>query len=533
MNESHPEGSICLLNWRKGIILSAGLLAWFSVVRILWNDWRIDPQYSYGFLVPLLIVGLLSRRWDDRPTPMPPSRSASLFCATVVVVSGILLALLIPLSEGNPDWRPLGLVAAMAAVVATLGVLFLTGGTAWMRHFAFPVVFFLIAVPWPRNFEQSVMTALMSWNTGTTLEILHWCGYEAQRQGNLIMIPGGILGIEEACSGIRSLQSGLMVALFFGEVFRVKIPKRVALLIVALIAALLGNIVRSSLLALVASSQGLAAVAQWHDPAGLLVLVVTVAAILIFAFLWRGKNGFNSVLTIQGQVGGFMHVSAAAKVSFLVFLLILASLAGTEYWFRSNEGARNSVADWELRPRGHISGVMSVRVDPATLRMLYYPEGFSERWASINGEMGQVFYFRWPAGRTSVQAVSMHNPEVCLSSIGMHLQKPLSPIVCETSMLRLPFQAWLFEQHGRPVYVFHAIIKDGDVSKEAPEKFDDSPMARMENVFKGRRNPGERMIEVAFWNLPDEAVAREALRQYISHALVLKHASEGAEEINR
>jgi len=68
------------------------------------------------------------------------------------------------------------------AVAISLATLELIGGRAWLRHFAFPLCFFLIAVPWPRNFEQSVMGGLMSWNAAATLEILHWLGDEAIRQ---------------------------------------------------------------------------------------------------------------------------------------------------------------------------------------------------------------------------------------------------------------------------------------------------------------------------------------------------------------
>ncbi|MEI6377037.1 MAG: exosortase/archaeosortase family protein, partial [bacterium] len=255
------------------LLLAAG--AWFAVIRILWTDWRVDPQYSYGILVPLLVIGLLMKRWEDRPAPTAPGRSERTLAAVTMLLSAALLALVIPMAEANPDWRPLGGVAALSTFLLSMSLILMVGGKRWLRHFCLPVCFFLIAVPWPRNLEVSVMSSLMSWNTATTLEILHWCGYEALRQGNLIAIPSGILGIEEACSGIRSLQSGLMVALFFGEVFRLGLIRRLLLLLIAIGAALLGNIVRSSVLAVVASRQGLAAVASWHDPAGIMALLLT------------------------------------------------------------------------------------------------------------------------------------------------------------------------------------------------------------------------------------------------------------------
>jgi len=512
-----------------GIPLLVAAVAWFAVIRILWTDWMIDPQYSYGILVPLLVIGLLMKRWEDRPASTPPGYSGKILSGGTILISAALLGLVIPMAEANPDWRPLGGVAALAAVLLSLSLILMAGGTRWLWHFWFPVCFFLIAVPWPRNLEVSVMSALMSWNTETTLEILHWCGYEALRQGNLIAIPSGILGIEEACSGIRSLQSGLMVALFFGEVFRLGLIRRLLLLLIAIGAALLGNIVRSSALAIVASREGLPAVASWHDPAGILVLLLTVGTVFGAAYLWREAKAVPAVQKTVLQEEDGTGSRAFVLLESIAVLLLLSSLLGTEFWFRAHETEPGALSDWGLRPRSGEPGVSPVTVSPKTSRMLFYPEGFSERWMKVNGEQGQVFYFRWPAGRTSVQAVSMHNPEVCLSSIGMHLVHPLAPMNFERAGVTIPFESWLFEQKGRSVYVFNTLLEDGK-HEGSTEVLDDSPKGRLHSLAIGRRNQGQRMIEVAFWNMPDEAAARAALSLYLGEVLSLKGfgSSEGA-----
>jgi hypothetical protein len=54
-----------------------------------------------------------------------------------------------------------------------------------------------------------------------------------------------VLGIDEACSGVRSLQATLMVSLFLGEIHRLKIGARVALVAIGFGAAFLTNIGRS------------------------------------------------------------------------------------------------------------------------------------------------------------------------------------------------------------------------------------------------------------------------------------------------
>jgi len=503
----------------KASMLLLVSLAWFASIRILWGDWRIDPQYGYGMVVPLLMLGLLLKRIPDMPS-RDSLRSLNRWIGNLALMAAcLILMLVIPLAEANPDWRPLGVLSSLMAVMISLFVLYLTGGMAWLRHLAFPLCFFLIAVPWPRNLEQSVMGGLMSWNAAATLEMLHWLGYEALRQGNLIVIPSGVLGIEEACSGVRSLQSGMMVSLFFGEVLRLGKWRRILLVVTAVVAALAGNILRSSLLAVVASRQGIAAVAAWHDPAGLLVLMVTFGTVTAFAYCWRGQGTTAACGRPADEPVPSCRASFAAFTVAALFLI--GAMVMTELWFRMHEAEVSGIRQWSMHPIGAQGGASPVSIPPQTMKMLFYPEGFSERWPIGDHAGGQSFYFRWPSGRTSQQAVTMHNPEVCLSSIGMKLVRPLPNHVFESVGIAVPFRAWLFQSRGVPVWVFQALVEEGGDRAGEERLFDDSPMGRLRALLEGRRNRGQRMIEVAFWNLPNAQSASMALDRYVEGALTV------------
>ena len=511
--------------WITPILLL--MLAWFAVIRIMWNDWLHDPQYSYGIIVPVLVLGLLMRRWEDRPDPSVTSSFGSWLAAAIAVASVSVLSLLIPFSQANPEWRPLAGLGAIAVIVFSLDLVFVIGGRPWLKHFAFPLVFFLIAVPWPRNFENWAMGQLMAWNTTATLEILHWAGREAVARGNLILLPCGTLGIEEACSGIRSLQSGLMVALFFGEFFRLRAGRRLLLLVIAVLAALLGNILRSSFLALIASRDGLAAVEKWHDVAGGMVLVLAIG-IVVVASIYLRKKGAVPIRPTPPILPSWLITSRPRTlVMSLALGLLVISLIGTEFWFSSRK-SNQEVISWSLRSRTGSTGVESVIIPEATLRMLFNPEGFSERWITSLGIQGQAFYFRWPAGRTAVQAVSMHNPEVCLRSIGMHMISSLAPLLIQRNGITIPFRSWLFEQNGRPVFVFQAIVEDGATREGEAEVIPDTLRGRLQRLRAGRRNAGERMVEVAFWNLPNEASARNEMERYLGEVLLIPPGTHGA-----
>ncbi len=501
--------------------LMALLAAWFMVFRILGSDWMVDAQYEYGIFVPLLVLGLLWKRWKDLPPPITPTNLGVFWANGIILSSAVILSCMIPLAEANPDWRILGIIASCAVLGMSCASIFLLGGWIWLQRLAFPLGFFLIAVPWPRNAEKGIMTTLVSWNTDVTIEIMHWLGEEAMRQGNLIIIPAGILGMEEGCSGIRSLQGGLMLALFFGEYFQLTLLRRLLLLFVALSGAMIGNIARSSLLVMVASLRGMSAVSAWHDFAGALVLLITIVSIVGCSLLWkRNLANHRSSFWMAGKTFLLLKTSTLLSFSASLVLLLFFTL-GTESWFRAHERQVPEALEWDLSPQSD-PGVMRVSIPRETLRELFNPVGFSEKWQGAGGGQEQVFYFRWPQGRMAVQSIlAMHTPEVCLSSIGMRLKKQLDPITVQNKGVAIPFEARLFEQNGSSIYVFNAMPLNMQLPEDFLKKLDDSPLGRLKSLLSGRRNRGQRMVEIAFWNLPDEGAAKEELARYIRKSMII------------
>lgn len=502
--------------------LLAGVCAvWWLAIRMLWTDWEIDPQYGYGFLVPMLCAALFLQRWSDRPEPEPPQ---NLLPNAILALPPLLfLTAVQPFFEANPEWRIPGMLGALAAVSLTCILLHAMGGRPWLGHFFFPAEFFLIAVPWPRNAEEAFMGFLMEKNAAATLEVLHWCGYEAVRRGNLIALPTGLLGVEEACSGVRSLQSGLMASLFFGEVFRFGVFARSALVFLALAFAVAGNFLRATALSLIASTQGLAAVDKWHDTAGYAALAFTLGALWLAAIGWQRIRNRTKTPMPAPDPGQAPAVPHALRVAGLAGLgLAATSLVGTEAWYRLHE--RNAPPPLEWTVREGTPGTKPVSVADRTKRILFFPEGFSERFRDPAGRQWQFFYFRWPAGRTAVQAIDIHNPRTCLGSIGLDLVRQLPPVEIRAAGATLPFNVYLFSDQGRPILVFHSIIADrplGSHDRAMDALSGGSSLSkRWAAVAGGSRNSGQRLLEAAVWGTENVPEATDTLRRFLEQSVV-------------
>ena len=248
------------------------------------GEWLVNEQYNYGWFVPFFALYLFWLRWQDRPAP--EVRGQRSVVALVIGIPALFLLLPVRLFEiASPEWRPLGWIHAASVATLTLLYLWCIGGKPWVRHFAFPVAFFFIAVPWPTAVEVPIIQGMMRMVAGFAAETAMLLGIPAQVEGNLIRVSTGVVGVNEACSGIRSLQTSLMIGLLFGELKRLSVLRRIALVIGAVIIAVFANFVRAVFLVTVAAAKNISEVSRWHDVAGYTIVALVFLSTMGLAYL--------------------------------------------------------------------------------------------------------------------------------------------------------------------------------------------------------------------------------------------------------
>ena len=274
--------------WKSFSLALLFTLIWAEVINHLRHEWSANPQYSYGWSVPFLALYLLWRRWEKRPAAGSPTLSAWIPLG-LVTLSAVAFLPLRFLAEANPDWRLLSWSFAIAAATLSLSFFYKLGGGKWLRWFAFPILFFLVAVPWPMQFENAVVQTLMRADTSINVTLLDAIGIPAVQLGNVIEVKTGLIGIEEACSGIRSLQATLMISLFLGEFYGFALRRRIVLLVAGAIFAFFCNLVRTGLLVWIGAKDAAKGIEAWHDPAGMVILLTCLFG-LWFLSLWLDRK---------------------------------------------------------------------------------------------------------------------------------------------------------------------------------------------------------------------------------------------------
>ena len=245
-------------------------------------QWRAQEEYRFGYLVVVLVAFLVWDRWASRPQGDIPVATWRAWGWSLLGFPLVLVAELyryaLARSPASATALSLGTLCFIRAAILQ------QWGPQTLRHFRFPILFALIAVPIPGVIWSPVVFGLKGLVTFVNVELLNLLGIPALQQGSVIQLPNCRVGVDEACSGIRSLQSSLMMALFIGDQSLRQVGLRWLLVGGAVGWAVVGNIGRSLYLSLTAHRYGAEALDAVHDTAGWSVLVVTLVGLGVMAW---------------------------------------------------------------------------------------------------------------------------------------------------------------------------------------------------------------------------------------------------------
>jgi exosortase len=406
-------------------LLAASLgLLWFVCCRSLSAEWSFNEQYNYGWFVPFFVAYLLWLRWEDRPEPEVGSQQSAvgkIIAISLIVGASIILLPLRVFEIGSADWRPLGWVHMAAAVTITLSIIYLAGGPRWLRHFSFPVLFFFVAVPWPSPIETPIVQALMRGIAASAAELLALFGIPAEVQGNLIRLPTGMVGVNEACSGVRSLQTSLTIGLLFGELKRLRAVPRVALVASALAIALVANLLRASFLVWIASTRNIAAVGQWHDIAGYAIVVLVFLGTMWLASLWKTDRPPSAHASLTGRAIRLFPIWVLGAL----LIWFVAVEIGGEFWYRAHERTSIAQPGWSVRWPQNVPNYRELKVDNEVRNIMRFDSGREVAWTSKTADsissqpsVNYLFFFRWNPGSGTILRARAHRPDICLPAAG-------------------------------------------------------------------------------------------------------------------
>jgi exosortase len=495
-------------------LAAAALAALWVPLCVRWSRlWAATPELAYGWGVPVLALYLARERWRSRPQARPPGRAGRAASVAAGAAGLALFLAALPVLEANELWPTAQWAGALGASAATLAGLWLAGGAAWASNFAFPVAFVFTALAWPTAVHLWVIRVLVAGNAGMAAEIVSTLGHPAVVNGNVITVANGLVGVDEACSGLRSLQSVWMAAWFLGEFHRLNWPRRLALVAASAAVALAANLARTTFLTWLAASHSIAASERWHDRAGIAELVVTLAIVALLAerAARKGRPPGPAAAPpgpVRWPVGWSVAALAAA----------LLAEGSTQAWYLWHE--------WRA-PAAHVRWTL-VAPDPSwrpvpipgrAQSILQYSSGSGLEWSDpASDSRAWVFVLNWEGDAAEGENPEWHDPTICLPASGVRQTADLGGIPLVLGGIPVEFTGYRFTVGRSPLEVFFCHWDAGLAEARSEGDAVDYRLRRLQRVREGRRrgDVAHLILEVS---APDDAAALAWLRAWAPRLL--------------
>lgn len=431
------------------VVIAAGYAGLVAAIAVYW---RADLSALDRYLVLAGAVWAVVLRWREAtaaPAPRP-------FVGLPVLALG---AILYPLAWAGyfvlVNARSLPFWAMwIALTLITGGWLLARFGWRGLVRLLFPLVFVGFALPPPESLLHQFQQRLQGLTTDLSEWVLRLFGYAVSRPpgGFLLVLPGGELGVEETCSGVKALTALTAVAAFAAFWKRFGVVRGLALVVVAVPVVVGVNVLRVTLSGVIQESAGAAFIrGGWHDALGFGTVLVGLAVVLLVAKLIapRVKNTTSETPAVE--------VAPARTFGWLPGVLLLCSLVATVVvaWHGRTlipppvplpplDDLSPRLGDWTELHRPAV---------PPHVADLLQPDAIVYReYRNALGRTATVWVIYW----TSSHAVrGYHHPDVCLPNVGYNETSRGVVRVNPTGGGELPITSRTLAGQGGSLYVLY------------------------------------------------------------------------------
>lgn len=215
-----------------GFLMLLTLLFYHETVGAIWALWTSEhnPTYSHGPLLLLVCVYLFYHEWRR-------NRDHATIDISYVGLMGVAGSSLLWFLAGLGSVQ---IVQMLSLVAVLLFVLVAALGFQQAKPYLFPVLLIIGALPvWEvfGPYLQANSAIMAGWITSHTI-------HPSVREGMLIHIPAGSFEVETGCSGLAYFIVSIIIALLFVHGHPMSIWRRLSFLLVAMLVAVVGNVLR-------------------------------------------------------------------------------------------------------------------------------------------------------------------------------------------------------------------------------------------------------------------------------------------------
>ena len=173
--------------------------------------WDYDPNYSHGYLVPVLSLLFAWMAWREAGRQHAQTvEQKHVMHGMALIGFGLILHITM--------WFVHNLFLDVLSLITVLqGLVLMWGGTAASRTYNFPIRFLIFMAPLPLHWYQPFAVRMQQLVSHVSTFLLSACGVPVYQEGYFIYLPGYTMAVAEACSGLRQLLAILALGVVIGH----------------------------------------------------------------------------------------------------------------------------------------------------------------------------------------------------------------------------------------------------------------------------------------------------------------------------
>lgn len=435
-----------LFCWAMGLVILLALGFLFSdALGAMVGKW-LSPEYSHGYLIPLISLFLIyqKRREVFRE---PPSHT---WLGLPIILFGLF-------GYFVGELGTVYTVIQYAFLISIAGVVVLYIGTNGFQKIWVPIAYLIFMIPLPQFLYQGISTKMQLISSEIGVAVIRLFGISVFLEGNIIDLGNYQLEVAEACNGLRYLFPLMSFGFLCAYIYRAPFWQRVIVFLSTIPIAILMNSLRIGMVGIMVDYSGIeAAEGFMHYFEGWVVFILCLVLLFLEMMILARLSGAGFRLNLvsddrpatrkadRGFVSalpfGWMHAAALAAIA-----VVAVATAGIETRAEEIPPRRQLstfplvLGDW----RGQESGLEQVFLD--ALRLSDYVIANYQRPADDGPVNVYVAYYD-----SQRKGQSAHSPASCIPGGGWSIESLRTTTVDDASA------------SGGPLRVNRVIIGRGD-----------------------------------------------------------------------
>jgi len=222
-------------------LMACFLWAFWPVFWGLIQTWSNNEDYSHGFFIVPVVGYLIYKR-----QPFLISDSSKISWVGFICV---FLGLVMYLAGLFSQFR---ILANFSFIITLWGILFFLFGFQLFKKYGWELFLLLFMLPIPSRLYAAITLPLQLVVTKVSFFALQFLGVPVYREGNILQLANTSLEVVNACSGLRSILTIIVLSFVMACLFFDKTSKRLLLIFLAIPLAMLSNFIRVIVIALFA-----------------------------------------------------------------------------------------------------------------------------------------------------------------------------------------------------------------------------------------------------------------------------------------